>query len=72
MSRPSNITLEQRCKRNRLYKIINGYTPGAELPATYLPQTIITRRHHSSRFILPAVVIYVYEVVRTVVCSNNK
>ena len=31
-----------------------SYTPGAELPAIYLPQTIITRHHHSSRFILPA------------------
>ena len=51
------VTLEQRCRRNRLiqlYKIINGYTPGAELPAIYLPQTIITRHYHPSRFILPA------------------
>ena len=51
------VTLEQRRRRNRLiqlYKIINGYTPGAELPAIYLPQTIITRHYHPSRFILPA------------------
>ena len=51
------VTLEQRCRRNRLiqlYKIINGYIPGAGLPAIYLPQTIITRHYHPSRFILPA------------------
>ena len=43
------VTLEQQCKRNRLiqlYKIINGYTPGAQIPAIYVPQTIITRHHH--------------------------
>lgn len=51
------VTLEQRQKRNRLiqlYKIINGYTPGTELPATYHPQTTTTRHYHPSRFILPA------------------
>ena len=51
------VTLEQRRKRNRLiqlYKIINGYTLGTELPATYHPQTTTTRHYHPSRFILPA------------------
>ena len=51
------VTLEQRHKSNRLiqlYKIINGYTLGSQIPATYLPQTIITRCHHHSHFILPA------------------
>ena len=51
------VTLEQRRRRNRLiqlYKIINGYTLGAELPAIYLPQMIITRHYHPSHFILPA------------------
>ena len=52
------VTLEQPRKRKRLihlYKIINGYTPGTELPATYYPQTTTTTRHyHPSCFILPA------------------
>ena len=51
------VTLEQWQKRNRLiqlYKIINGYTPETELPATYHPQTTTTRHYHPSRFILPA------------------
>ena len=51
------VTLKQQHKRNRLiqlYKIINGYTPGAWIPAIYLSQTIITRHHHHSRFVLPA------------------
>ena len=57
-------TLEQRRKRNRLihFKIINGYTLGAELPTIYLPQTIITRHHHSSRFILPGANTTSYQV----------
>ena len=38
----------------QLYKIINGYTLGAQIPAIYLQQTIITRPHHHSRFVLPA------------------
>ena len=52
------VALKQQCKRNRLiqlYKIINGYTPGAQIPAAIsIPQTIITKCHHHSRFVLPA------------------
>ena len=44
----------QKNKLIQLYKIINGYAPGAQISAIYLPQTIITRRHHDSHFVLPA------------------
>ena len=49
------VTLKHRCKRNRLiqlHKIINGYAPGAQISAIHLPQTIITRHHHHSHFVL--------------------
>ena len=48
------VTLKQWRKRNRLiqlYKITNGHTPGAKIPAIYLPQTIIIRCHHHSCFV---------------------
>ena len=48
------VTLEQWCELIQLYKIINGYTLGSQIPAIYLPQTIITRCHHHSHFFLPA------------------
>ena len=51
------VTPEQWCKRNRLiqlHKIINGYTPGAQISVIYLPQTIITKHHNHSSFVLPA------------------
>jgi len=47
------IYLEERHKRSRLiqlYKILNGLTPGVQLPADYLPQTTTTRQSHPSRF----------------------
>ena len=44
----------QKNRLVQLYTIINGYTPGAQISAIYLPQTIITRCYHHSRFVLPA------------------
>jgi len=56
------IYLEEQHKRSRLiqlYKILNGLTPGVQLPADYLPQTTTTRQSHPSRFmyLLPELLI---------------
>ena len=44
----------KRSRLIQLYKILNGLTPGVQLPADYLPQITTTRHSHSSRFVLPA------------------
>jgi len=50
------ISLEEWHSRSRiqLYKILNGFTPGVQLPSNYLPWTTTTRQSHPLCFILPA------------------